>query len=135
MTVASPFESGIGLGDHALALLLRALALGLRFCVIEGLTFPFLFESGSRVPFFPFESGRRVAFCFLVGCRIGFLPGARAFRTIQRSLPATPSGTLGSAAFTVNSPYDPTGRRNTTPGMAVVACTTLGSSVCFANPR
>nr|GAJ35005.1 hypothetical protein BDOA9_0142040 [Bradyrhizobium sp. DOA9] len=48
---------------------------------------------------------------------------------------ASPSPrSVGSSALSVNGPSEPTGRLSTTPGFAMVAATTSGSSVSFAAP-
>jgi hypothetical protein len=48
---------------------------------------------------------------------------------------ASPYGRcFGSLACSVKAPFDPTGRRSTTPGLAIVAATIAGSDVSFAKP-
>jgi hypothetical protein len=48
---------------------------------------------------------------------------------------ALPTGrSVGSSACSLNAPFEPTGRRSTTPGWAIVAATILGSSETLAKP-
>ena len=132
VTCASPFESGVSLGDRPLALLARALLLGFLLLAFEFLP---LFFSLELLPFLLlFECRRRVALRFLVGFRVGFLLGGACFGR-SSAVAFLTSGAFGSAAFSANAPSDPTGRRSTTPGAASVASTILGSSVCSAKPR
>lgn len=63
-----------------------------------------------------------------LSCLLNFLLAS------ERSDFFPPPATFGSAAVFVNFPVEPAGRRSTTPGAAIVAFTTSGSSVTFANP-
>ena len=73
---------------------------------------------------------------------VAFASAALLFRCIGRSsLPVahvperrSPMISVGSWAFSLNEPPDPTGRLRTTPGAAMVAATTSGSSVSLAAP-
>jgi hypothetical protein len=45
-----------------------------------------------------------------------------------------PMRSVGSSACSLKGPLEPTGRFRTTPGAAMVAAMTSGSSLCFAAP-
>ena len=65
------------------------------------------------------------------------LGAARRFGSGRRAFffgPSPPSPRSGRSACSANCPLDPAGRFSTTPGFAMAAATTSGSSVSLAKP-
>jgi hypothetical protein len=59
---------------------------------------------------------------------------AACFAGLGSGLGAVMGRSFGSAACSVKAPVEPTGRRRTTPGFAMVAATIFASSVSLAKP-
>ena len=146
--VAFFFEGGhrvvmalFGAGQGGFGFLRVALALG---------AFAFLFRLFPRLLLLPLavaaglcllegEDGGAVG--LLVFFRLGLFRLGRFWRfglgfalAFAGSGFAAAQSCLGSAAFSAKAPLVPTGRRRTTPGLAIAAATILGSCVSLAKP-
>ena len=66
------------------------------------------------------------------GCLLRFAAGGLRAALDGRAM-ASPRF-VGSSACSLKAPFEPTGRLSTTPGFAMVAATTSGSSLCLAAP-